>query len=114
MDSVAFEEVDTSEMENILMIWRQQEQLHQDGQPNKSPSAEDDFLANMSKRIRELPSELKNVRVLQPPPLRKVQQLGSMENEPSLIEEDDVSTISNLWFLIFYLFKIIDDGWKFI
>ncbi|XP_034249525.1 uncharacterized protein LOC117650308 isoform X2 [Thrips palmi] len=98
-DSVAFEEMDASEMENILMVWRQQEQLHKDPH-QKSPPSSQNFLF-MTKKTRELPAELKNVRVFQPPPLRKgevgisaLQILNEKENEPAVVDEDDVPEVS--------------------
>lgn len=101
--SVAFEEMDPSEMENILMVWRQQEQLHQNQQiPEKSSSSSQDSLFKMTKRTRELPPELQNIRIHQPPPLKKDHQLSKSAlqildeeaNEPLMRDEDDVPEIS--------------------
>lgn len=99
-NSPAFEEMDSSEMENLLLVWRQQEQLHQDQgklvSASSSLASSPNFIFKKLKRTRELPLELKTVKVLQPPPLQKqpssdTSALDMLEKEAleSIVEEDD-------------------------
>lgn len=72
--------MDATEMETVLLIWRQQEQLHQVPQePEKSAPSSQGFLFKKLKRPRELPPELRNTRVLQPPPMKKTDKSSALQ-----------------------------------
>lgn len=105
MRSPAFEDIDPSEMENVLYVWKQQEQLHQNpSEPVSSVSSSPGFIFKKTKKPPELPPELRHVRILQPPPLKKespsiasaLHILDEERENPNLDNDDDVSKLSAL------------------
>ena len=93
-------------MENLLLVWRQQEQLHQDQgrrfSASSSRASSPSSLFRKLKRPRELPAELRNVKILQPPPLQRklssdTSALSILEKEaresPTVDEDEDVCSL---------------------
>lgn len=96
VNSPAFEELDENEMESVLVVWRQQELLHQDAEKR---------CAGVSKNVKrphELPAELCNVKVIQPPrlslSLKKTNTspsvLDILDEEARKLEEDKDDDVS--------------------
>ncbi|KAK3923922.1 2-dehydro-3-deoxyphosphooctonate aldolase [Frankliniella fusca] len=97
--SPAFEELDPAEMENVLLIWRQQEQLHKDKKnPEKLCSGN---IFRTVKKSQELPPELRSTHTsISPPtkvnlaPASSVLEKLDVEVKNDVSEDDDVSEAS--------------------
>ncbi|KAE8743249.1 hypothetical protein FOCC_FOCC011129 [Frankliniella occidentalis] len=96
-NSPAFEELDPSEMETVLLIWRQQEQLHKDqGKPESSaPSSPGNVFRKVNK-LQELPPELRSTRQSPPSSVKEKNSTASsaldildVEAKKALSGEDD-------------------------
>lgn len=85
-------------MENVLLVLRQQELLHQNPQ-EPAISVSSNFIFKKMKKSPELPPELRHARLFPSPPLKRqspdnssaLEILEEEAKKPPLEDDDDVS-----------------------